>query len=589
MSRATPSPDHAIFPTPENKAFQLSNPYRKLDTNRKEIRLLRFITEDDEGQLSFEMLQNLPLSDVRGSYTAISYCAGSAADTEVIRVNGVECNVFARLHHALQQTLEVTPRREIWCDQVCMNQYDLEERAQQVLLMRDIFNFAALVAVCLSDASSPDAGASLLWAAEISSSLRAGAGPVSTVAEYTDPEKSSSPIDLDFGVEDLTNAVSSQRDPRVTAHLRDHLLSESFLRGWEGFLDILASPWSQRAWACQEFAVSSNACFIHTGVCIPSECIRLVVQSLHTSTIDLLGTSIDDLPVRLLRHHYSLPELESNESLQTRVMKLLPLLEKIQRKVFTMSVFYGFAGLLGVYSLKDSWRKSSSLTNVLLKSSWYKASDNRDTIYAFQGLADPKYTTVPDYSPENTMEKLLTDFTIRIITCEDSLDVLSRGSLLKLDSRGLILPSWVVDWSVLRLRSRPQPGLGFVEDKEWASAGVVLVNMEEVKGVRIPLALCVAGMYVDTVENIQDEAVLTRQGFPLRNPRSSLKDAIGTRVWHAIGDEIWLLKGSDHLWVLRPETHPEGVFYRIVTLARFSGNEPLRMPWSGKLVKIVVI
>lgn len=584
MSRASAFQSDAIFTSPENEAFQLSKPYRKLDSARKDIRLLRFVNEVSEGRLCFEMLQNLPLSDVRGTYTAISYCAGSPKESEVIFVDEVECNVFARLDHALRQTIEATPRRPIWCDQVCMNQADLRERARQVLLMRDIFEDAALVAVCMSDASSDDSGESLLWAARISSSLGANPDPISPVSEYV--EKSSS-----IGLEHVIQKISSQRDPRVTEHLRDNLLDRNFLVHWARFFDIIVSPWSLRAWTCQEFVVASNACLMHTGICVPPESIRPVVQSLHMSTIDLLGRKTDDLLTRVLGHHYSLSEaeLEPEETLEQRIVELFPVLEEIRRRLFTQPVLYGAAGLLGMYELIDTWRKSHGLTDVLLKSFWYSASDERDRIYAFQGLVDPLYTTIPDYSPENTFEKVLIEVTENIIFREDSLVVLGRAPLVGLDSRDSILPSWVVNWKALEFGVSVKGGLRLVEQiPEWASASAAFVKMDEVEGIKTPLALGVMGMHVDTVESVQDQAVVTREDNSLSNPPSSERDQTGSRTWHTVGEEIWLIRGSDHPWVLLREVHPRRDFHRIVSLAYFTNKASLT--WDlDKLAQLVII
>jgi hypothetical protein len=64
------------------------------------------------------------------------------------------------------------------------------------------------------------------------------------------------------------------------------------------------------------------------------------------------------------------------------------------------------------------------LSEILCLCTGFEASDERDRIYAFLGLADPGYGVVPDYSTQNDSEQVLLETTQRIILFEDSLDVL---------------------------------------------------------------------------------------------------------------------------------------------------------------------
>ena len=88
-------------------------------------------------------------------------------------------------------------------------------------------------------------------------------------------------------------------------------------------------------------------------------------------------------------------------------------------------------------------RRTSDLSPLLELSRKLEASDPRDRVYAFLGLAHKEYgTLIPDYSPRKTVVHVLTDAAKSIIECEKSLGILEgvyRGRV----NLGLYLPTWV--------------------------------------------------------------------------------------------------------------------------------------------------
>ncbi|APA15937.1 hypothetical protein sscle_15g107070 [Sclerotinia sclerotiorum 1980 UF-70] len=96
-------------------------------------------------------------SHLSDRYVALSYVWGSPADKKTILVNGIEMQVTQNLHTALIQLREskwVRRRVNLWIDALCINQDDLDEREQQVKLMRDIYAMAWQVVVSLGSATS---------------------------------------------------------------------------------------------------------------------------------------------------------------------------------------------------------------------------------------------------------------------------------------------------------------------------------------------------------------------------------------------------------------------------------------------------
>jgi hypothetical protein len=85
------------------------------------------------------------------SFEALSYVWGSPENTVNILCNGTSMTVTPNLGAALQRLRHRFRRRTVWIDALCINQNDLEERAQQVSFMKDIYARARHVVVWLGD------------------------------------------------------------------------------------------------------------------------------------------------------------------------------------------------------------------------------------------------------------------------------------------------------------------------------------------------------------------------------------------------------------------------------------------------------
>ncbi|KAF7956179.1 hypothetical protein EAE96_005099 [Botrytis aclada] len=96
-------------------------------------------------------------SHLSDRYVALSYVWGSPADKKSILVNGIEMQVTQNLHTALIELRKsnwIRRRVNLWIDASCINQDDLDEREQQVKLMRDIYAMAWQVVVSLGSSTS---------------------------------------------------------------------------------------------------------------------------------------------------------------------------------------------------------------------------------------------------------------------------------------------------------------------------------------------------------------------------------------------------------------------------------------------------
>ncbi|SMR41470.1 unnamed protein product [Zymoseptoria tritici ST99CH_1E4] len=90
-------------------------------------------------------------------FNALSYCCGTDPPSRPVLLHGNVTLITANLESGLRQlrtndvkdALVVMP---LWVDALCISQEDVEERSQQVLLMREVYSQAAEVKVWLGDA-----------------------------------------------------------------------------------------------------------------------------------------------------------------------------------------------------------------------------------------------------------------------------------------------------------------------------------------------------------------------------------------------------------------------------------------------------
>ncbi|KAF5972045.1 heterokaryon incompatibility 6 OR allele [Fusarium coicis] len=133
--------------------------------------------------------------------------------------------------------------------------------------------------------------------------------------------------------------------------------------------------------------------------------------------------------------------------------------------------------VLSILLAKKEWLQSFDLKRLLVYTQNSQSSDQRDRIYSMTGLAHPGYATTPDYPSRNKIENLLVETTKRIITFEDSLDVLSylsRGDPSSSGS-GELLPSWVVDWT--KVQNTLEPML-YRTNMDWDGSKFVAHNIK---------------------------------------------------------------------------------------------------------------
>ncbi|KAL5593321.1 hypothetical protein FOBRF1_012423 [Fusarium oxysporum] len=122
------------------------------------------------------------------SYQALSYVWGPAATAngKSIQCNGHNFFVTDNLYEALHRLRAISDCRFVWIDQICINQHDLQERSQQVSIMRDIYSQAELVNAWLGATDSPESARVV----DMISTMAAGSWPRTMgIDQHLDDEK----------------------------------------------------------------------------------------------------------------------------------------------------------------------------------------------------------------------------------------------------------------------------------------------------------------------------------------------------------------------------------------------------------------
>lgn len=122
--------------------------YHDLDASKLEIRLIRIDGHcGSNPRCTMRTFSISPEAASRPEWKALSYCWGHGDATESIILNGQIFRVRRTLHEFLSLMADEKMRDWIFIDAICINQGDLEERAAQVQLMREVYAAAMEVIV----------------------------------------------------------------------------------------------------------------------------------------------------------------------------------------------------------------------------------------------------------------------------------------------------------------------------------------------------------------------------------------------------------------------------------------------------------
>ncbi|KFY66496.1 hypothetical protein V496_02038 [Pseudogymnoascus sp. VKM F-4515 (FW-2607)] len=538
----------STFSTPENTEFYSSNPYTVLNKSQQEIRLIKVLPDDKCGFINCELLPNSCLAEVRGAYNALSYCAGNLRKTGVVLVNGVKCNVFANLKHALVEARHFWRKRYkdreflLWVDQLCIDQSNFLERSQQVGIMRDIYQPAERVIICLS--TEKCSGRGMTWLVKLYDNIP----PLENDLEVREEGSFLKDADRDEDSDNQsvsTNGLTPTRYHaiRLQRYIWDNVLDEDFLNGWLAFYDILECQWWKRAWVFQEFITSTQSWFIYGRKSITWANLSPMLASIIRSHYSLLTS-----------RHYFLAFNQGFDLDGPEDRQLCRVIDRSTRdgcRVALDSVKF-------IVTSKLKWTGSTDLKCLLAHSRYCESFDDRDRVYVFLGLGDPGYRITPDYHVDNSTTQVLIDTTKNIILFEDSLEVLCHAVASQRDtSRNL--PSWVVDWTCPELGRKRDKHFGgklsnHISGIKKMKANCSFYDVYSLKGVRSSMILEVWGFHIDT---LRVQIISNLDSLEDRTLYSAFETARGhtacTSSLVQCRDQLWILEGATVPLILRPQ------------------------------------
>ena len=333
-----------------------------------------------------------------GNYLALSYTWGPREPVKQLRIDDGLLQITPNLHAALLQLRTFWPCPVyLWVDAVCVNQEDLEERAQQVLLMKTIYQSARNTFSWLGEADAQ---------AEQFFSL------IDTIHERVC----------------LADSCSHGKSPRIGDMPFENAEAMTQLRlpppnhpSWRTLVTLAERTYFSRIWIIQETVCGHDNSWLFCGkLKVSWHCLETVARYVKAQ----------NLPKRILFQDFSsnnLPLRHGWPSLQAHVdVRLLVLYDE----------------------------SKAGIERLLRETRMFHATDPRDKVIGILGLVQDvgpgkRFEIVPSYT--KPVAEFYRDATAILLQQGSSLDMLAEieDPLFREIPN---LPSWVPDYSVTDYR-----------------------------------------------------------------------------------------------------------------------------------------
>ncbi|KAH0427354.1 ankyrin and het domain protein [Colletotrichum camelliae] len=248
ISPEPPQQSLASRPATSNTNSFAKSEYQYKPLASYEIRMLILLPGVFEsplrGYISHEKFR--PGRRKRLGYEALSYAWGSQADPKLFHV--LECSsqsssagvktleIGQNLESALRHLRQMSETRTIWCDAICINQNDVEERGVQVRGMGDIYRHAKRVVVWLGQETDASYRAAQLM--KLLGSIFYFDHDVGTCRQHSD-----------------TAALLAHKWAPIHFQTAD----------WQSLYDLFDLPWFKRLWVKQEIILAKGAAIFVIG------------------------------------------------------------------------------------------------------------------------------------------------------------------------------------------------------------------------------------------------------------------------------------------------------------------------------------
>jgi Heterokaryon incompatibility protein (HET) len=191
------------------------------------VRVCRILPGSREQRLECELIE-VPIHGCPLTYECLSYTWGDCIQTHAIACGGKDIPVTKTLHSVLVLLRRPEEFRDIWIDQISINQGDIAERGRQVQMMADIYRNADHVVIWLGE-ESKNSDLAFKYVEQLAATVRA--------TSYSSIDEKA---------------------------LQKHGLPGTGSKPWEALGSILQRPWFSRSWVVQEAAVAKSAT-LHCG------------------------------------------------------------------------------------------------------------------------------------------------------------------------------------------------------------------------------------------------------------------------------------------------------------------------------------
>ncbi|GIZ38586.1 hypothetical protein CKM354_000199900 [Cercospora kikuchii] len=414
------------------------------------------------GHYEYELKSNISLRMSKPRYTALSYPWGDKHRRKHIEVDGCVLSISRNLYYALKAVKEswksvgiMEEERYVWIDQVCIDQKHDAEKNHQVAFMGNMYEMAEQVVIWLP----------------VPMRIRSNFNTWQTWRDWHLRHSSQHQWLHDFGT--LTRSMKDAK----AAHRGIAPGQEKSLLAWRNANCIVESSWWNRAWVYQEFMLSTRAIFLLDGMTIPwldlhqflgdfysrlplhaADCEEAITElGLQESRLQAVGSEKTSVWKRLSRRGrlvlgiLRMDEHEARSSLfdVRRQMRELDTYNQERAKAEMAWKLASFVMRSRANRSDSLGRSFQPLSTLMDHGRNCNSADPRDKVFAFLGLADPRYNIVADYRESRTSNALLTEVAARIIIIEQRLDILA----IAMDDRNNIyhgddvLPTWVPNWS----------------------------------------------------------------------------------------------------------------------------------------------
>ncbi len=362
-------------------------------------------------------------ADSTQAYEALSYVwrdARQGLTWANIEVNGDLYKIPQNLYDALQSLRPKDHERSLWVDAICINQNDLDEKAYQVSMMKEIFQNASQVCVWL------------------------GTGDESS-------RKAMQFIEKLGGVSDLDRVV------------RD----SSFNEDWRAVLQLICLPWFSRIWVVQEIAVARKAkiwCgsesvdWDQLKSCVSLLALRSQISTEYSRITDLGAVRLVDVVNQVFRRNELGEVLGPSLSLEMLVTKLAPFQSASPHdRIFAL---LGLANDTGMWQkTQEPWESEFEAPSIEPREAEILATTRvgprvLSSTQTTEIISDGNSVTEIDYS--KPFSQLCDEFVSFAIAKSGSLDILFQPWAP--ENSGSILPSWICTVDRLPFRSYIEDG-----------------------------------------------------------------------------------------------------------------------------------